>query len=170
MANFCDCSSKQMVKLPSSVQEGTNWLDASHNYITELCDSPYLQDLSFLDVSENAIDRICDNVLKALEFGNLQGLDLSDNNMKDLPKEIMELTSLKRLWLGGNPLNCDCWMIGWTFWRPDQNHVVQDIYQIFCANFKKLLVEISPVQMKCFPNTTWLMIIYYGRLASHCVH
>ena len=145
-------------------------MDASNNHITELCDSPpYLQNVSFLSLRSNHIHRICDSVLAALEFGNLQILDLSNNSMENLPKKITNLTSLKRLWLGGNPFICDChrtmWMHKWilTFMTSDQNHVIQDIYDIFCANSPERLVVIS---MMC-PNA-WLMVILSKVAISLC--
>ena len=143
-----------MVKLPSTVPEGTNWLDASYNYLNELCDSPsYLRNVSSLNFRHNRIGRVCDNVLRAWKLGNLQVLDLSANSITALPTKLSILSSLKRLWLSGNPYVCDCttmWMKDWvTFMTSYQNHVVQDIYDIFCVNFDYPMYALDRSKFHC---------------------
>ena len=147
-----------MVKLPSTVPEGTNWLDASNNYLTELCDSPsYLRNVSSLNVRYNAIRKICDSFMAVLKCSNLQDLNLRSNLIEQLPEQIVNVASLKRLWLSGNPYVCVCrtiWMIDWILYAScgDGSHIVQDAYDVMCA---------SAVHLHAFDFLTLCNIYYH---------
>ena len=163
IANVYNCSSIQMVKLPSTVPEGINWLDASNNYLTELCDSPsYLRNVSSLNVGNNEIRKICDNVMAVLEVGNLQDLNLHSNKIEQLPKQIMHVTPLKRLWLSGNPYLCDCRTIWMKELILNSSSYVQDAYDVMCASGVPLRA-LDFLTLKCYPgiyNLTPLNIVF----------
>jgi Leucine-rich repeat (LRR) protein len=61
--------------------------------------------LEDLDISEDNIDQIPASIG---EMRALRKLDLYNNKITSLPEELFTLTGLSELILAGNPLNADC--------------------------------------------------------------
>ncbi|XP_060516167.1 protein windpipe [Cylas formicarius] len=109
----------------------------------------YLKNLKHLDLSHNTIDlsslpalpnlkslKINSNGLKDIDFSalpeNIEVLDISDNLLVNVPKDVESLKFLKVLHLHNNPLDCNC---------PNYN----------IPNFNKMLEEgiIIPETVNC---------------------
>lgn len=60
------------------------------------------QDLKFIYLFSNLIKRIDSGTFAQLD--SLEVLDLSDNNLREVPAELIELPNLRRLYLADNDL------------------------------------------------------------------
>ncbi|XP_038208396.1 toll-like receptor 2 [Zerene cesonia] len=97
------CAGLRLNKIPS-LRGGIEILDFSDNKLQEIHDdtlSSY-SSIKFLYLSENQIYSIEENAFFYLS--NLQTLDLSKNVILALPESIFHLSSLRKLYLNGNPL------------------------------------------------------------------
>ena len=87
-------------------------------------------------------------------------MDLSDNNLKRLPPEVQELTNLEKVWLRGNPIDCDCdmtWMIGWInkFIPTTKERIVVDHTKVKCHSGKmrgQPIFKLNEVDLACYPH------------------
>ena len=145
IANCSHGNEPALTELPEVVPDGTSHLIVSNNAITSLCHAPsYISDLHILDFSSNALHEICQfvfrelNQLTHLDFSNnqlrevpadiillknLTRLDLSNNLLKVLPKSIDNIEYIEQIHISGNKFRCDCdtfWMTGWLI-----KHVAQ---------------------------------------------
>ncbi len=162
--NVFDCSESGLIKLPSRIQEKTNWINVHGNYIRKLCEPiKFSQDVTMLNLSFNQIGEICPEFTASLvAHGKVRFLDLSENNLKYLPTNIQEAKHFTKIWLGGNSFVCDCsmlWMPNWvanfTLISSPKEHVVQDYQNITCANILmagKPIYLLNQVEMGCFPD------------------
>ena len=85
---------------------------------------------------------------------NLRWLNLAQNNLTKVPMEIQDLIHLEKLWLSGNPFDCNCemtWMIDNTK-TPSGEHVVVDFKDVECHNDLmegKPIYKLQSVNMGC---------------------
>ncbi|KAM5193155.1 toll-like receptor 2 [Mantella aurantiaca] len=104
--NFCNCSSKHLTTIPSTLPRQLRRLDISNNLIQEIEDKdlqPY-EKLEVLLMNNNDIHSISQNAFQPLV--NLEELDISNNNLTSLlPTWFRHLQDLKRLNLLGNQYN-----------------------------------------------------------------
>ena len=160
--NVQNCSSLNLQNLPSLVPNFTDWLILENNHVKKL-DSFHtnLGTTSFLNLRRNRISSITTSFVGNLsESISLKWLDLSDNNLKRLPPEVQELTSLEKVWLRGNPIHCDCsmtWMIGWMnkFIPVTGERIVVDHAQVKCHSGKMRrtpIYQLNKVEMGCYPH------------------
>ncbi|XP_018413434.1 PREDICTED: toll-like receptor 2 isoform X2 [Nanorana parkeri] len=101
--NFCNCSSRHLTAIPSTLPRQVRQLDISNNLIQEITDTdlqPY-DKLKVLLVNNNDIHSISQNAFQSLV--NIEELDISNNKLTSmLPTWFGHLQSLKRLNLLGN--------------------------------------------------------------------
>ena len=166
-ANIFDCSSKDLVELPLSVPNSTNWILPQDNRIDRIRRSiSYLNETKYLNLKGNKIKVLDDTFITTLrKIETLIWFDISDNQLSMMPKTIQNLTTIQKLWLNGNPFHCDCsmtWMIGWSnnFTNSSGKQVVQDYQDTKCATGKMVGIPIfvlSKIEMGCFPSewTNW---------------
>lgn len=76
-------------------------LALSFNRLTEFDDFDRCPNLTVLILNDNKIKKISQNIIKVRQ---LKTLDLSNNDLPDLPSEIGFISSLVRLQIEGNPL------------------------------------------------------------------
>ena len=152
-----------MSSLPPSdaVPNITDLLDLSKNNIITLCSNrTYLRTVSGLILRTTQLTRVCDNIVGDLRQGLLQTLDLSDNRITKLPKEIKFITSFTDIQLSGNPFVCNCDMLWMRDWMANFTYhgrrVVSDYYQVKC-NDGVPVHKLNAVKMGCFPKelTLW---------------
>ena len=158
-----NCSSLNVHNIPSSVPNFTDWLILENNHVRNL-DSIHtnLGTISFLNLKRNKMSSITNSFVGNLsESKSLKWFDLSDNNLKRLPPEVQELTSLEKVWLRGNPIHCDCdmtWMIDWiNNFRTTTTgeRVVVDHAHVICQSGKmkgKPIYQLNKVDLGCYPH------------------
>ena len=156
-----NCSSLNLIHLPSLVPNFTDWLILENNNIRNL-DSFHtdLGTTSFLNLKGNKISSITNSFLGNLsESKSLKWLDLSNNYLKHLPPEVQELTNLEKVWLRGNPFHCDCdmtWMIDWINNRTTTGErLVADYAQIKCHSgeiSRRPIYQLNKLDMGCYPH------------------
>ncbi len=141
-ANIFDCSANNIDSLPDRIQNQTDWLILRGSNITNLCDFPhYMQTMKHLDMRKSAHNsKICANFFDNIKSkGNPKSLNLSQNRLRSLPKNVEE-SGVKELWIGGNPYQCDCHMIWMRDWllglstSSSAQTVVPDYKQAICAS------------------------------------
>lgn len=76
-------------------------LALSFNRLTDFDDFDRCPNLTVLILNDNKIKRISPNIIKLKQ---LKTLDLSNNDLPDLPSEIGFINSLVRMQIEGNPL------------------------------------------------------------------
>ena len=115
--NVYNCSSRISQTLPSSVPNFTDWVIIRNGNINRLHTTRYLGRITLLDLNSNKISMISNQFLEEMhESKSIEKLDLRHNTLVTIPQNIQKLYNLREIWLGGNPINCDCsmiWMIGW---------------------------------------------------------
>ena len=124
--------------LPPSAPNGTEYLVVHGSRITKLCDFPkYPTQVEALDLSGNKISTVCKSFFEGLAMhGNMKSLDVANNQIKTLPKEVknMNLSSITELQLSGNPFQCDYSMAWMREWILDNKHVIKDYKDMRCHN------------------------------------
>ena len=141
----------------------TNWLDFRNNDLSTFCTlNAYLKNISHLMLSNNRIGKICHNTTDFLRKGRLKALDLSQNDLKRLPRNIVNVSYSTELWLSRNPYLCNCdtlWLKDWIFNKSGQT-IVQDSYDVKCSD-NVPMNQIDAVEMGCFPKelTLWQKIL-----------
>ena len=157
--NVYDCSYQNYTALPHSVQPGTNWLILCNNSLTSLSiPQTYFNVTSYIDVSTNNILAITDNIIAAFNKSNtLIGVNLTYNKLKSIPIGFRTLSKLQKIWMYGNPFDCNCdmtWMINWL-----NTTTVQDGKSIRCATGSQigtLIYKLNTTKMGCGPTYTEL--------------
>ena len=154
--------------LPTSLPRGTDWLIMENNpRLTQLKGGgEYLNNIHYLDLRNNSIKSIPDDFIKQLQENRTRGslwLDLADNELTSVPKEFSEMTSLQKLWLSGNPFQCDCtmtWMITWLrnmTSTPSGERTVVDSDRVTCHSGARMhgrpVYTLSEVEMGCYPSS-----------------
>ena len=130
----------------------SNWLVLYNNNITSLKQTAYMQTLSFLHLGSNQIQEIDNNFLASMKQNStIEWMNLSDNSLEYVPKEFELLPGLKRLWLGGNPLVCNCamtWIISWL----QDTMIVQDYKNMKCEKGQTgtLVYQLNEWKLGCF--------------------
>ena len=142
--NVCNCSSttdhkRQPDEWPSHIHPLTDWLIVTGSYIPHLCPPTVnLTGLSLLDLSNNKISEVCEEFLEEIsKMTNITELNLSQNEFTSIPKALVNLTHLKKIYLGGNPFHCDCsmtWTIEWLNKFTDLmgDHIISDYKNVKC--------------------------------------
>ena len=178
-ANIFTCSGPNYTALSETVPEFTNWIEFENTKITGLCGSyAYLKkpmsNITNLNLFAGQIEFLCDETIEEILYNsNIKSINLAKNNLKRIPKQFNETTSWKRhnlekLWLGGNPVQCDCdmlWLISWlNNTRVSGNRLVQDYQDVICkgGNVDGIPVyKLTRVQMGCYPEKVamWIIIV-----------
>ena len=116
----------------------TTHLYLSQNNPTSLCNvHTYLKNIIVIDLDFNKINQICHEILSDLRnlmelnltrnqlkqlpeeielMTNITNLTLSNNLLEELPKSIQNMKNLNDVDISGNKFRCDCdtfWMTGW---------------------------------------------------------
>ena len=165
-ANMFNCSGPQHVTLPQTVPEYTNWITFTDALIGRLCSSyNYLTNLAstvtHLNLQSSNIESICPKTLDGiLEYSNIKSLNLARNNLTQIPHIFNKVArNLKRLWIGGNPINCECDMLWLASWinntRESGQRLVQDYQDVICTGGKvdgTPVYQLSSVAMGCYPK------------------
>ena len=139
-ALVADCSNLGLVEIPQNLPNYTDWLIVSENNISslnqEILETSYFPYLTKLDISGNSLVNIS-NLFEVYicSISRLSLLDISNNNLTTLPRNIMNISSLSNLWLDGNSFKCICdnfWMRDWL----NNSGIVEKLYKYHLHNVK----------------------------------
>ncbi len=111
-----NCSYKNMTSLPNKVLPKTEQLVMVGNSLEKLenLNKKFL-DIKRFDFQNCNITYISENAIRNL-ISCTDSVNLAKNKLNKLPKLFAQLTFQTKLWLGGNPYECNCdmmWMRDW---------------------------------------------------------
>ena len=172
--NIFTCFGPQYTALPEIVPGFTNWIDFIHTKTKKLCGSyDYLKkprsNITHLNLMCGQIKTICDTSLnEILQHSNVKSFNLANNKLARIPDRFNKTTgNLKELWLGGNPVQCDCDMLWLIYWlnntRVSGQRLVQDYQDVLCMGGKwngTAVYKLNQVKMGCYPKkvATWIIV------------
>ena len=160
--NVYNCSSSTLTSLPESIPDKTDSLILQNNQITKLCHINYLKQISVLDLKFNKISNIYGLFFEQMHNYQMSySLNLAENNLISIPKQVIHLDKLVSVFLGSNPYYCGCemiWMIIWinNYTEVPGGHLVSDYKQMKCHSGKmigKPIYQLDEVEMECYPHT-----------------
>ena len=137
-ALVADCSHSGLTEVPDSLPEQTDWLLLSGNNISSLslkntANNETIYHLSKLDLYDNNIGNISSEMVdNFIESNSLMYLDISNNQLRSLPENIRNITSLKTLKLSGNIFECSCENFWMKEWLLNETGIVKDFENIKC--------------------------------------
>ncbi|KAM6910127.1 trophoblast glycoprotein [Xenentodon cancila] len=132
-------------------------LDLSNNYLVTLPDGVFasLSSLVTLDLQNSSLISIQNGTLK---LPQLRDLDLRDNNLRDLPTNMLAEIGPKpdlHIQLAGNPWRCDCVIDNMLIWLKNSTQVV-DAENLTCTEPEAMrqqpLLQLELSQLKCSSN------------------
>ena len=158
-ASVTNCSHSGLTHVPDALPEQTDWLLLSGNNITSLTtESKLVNDtfyhLSQLDLHGNSLSKISAEMLNGfIQVNTLLYLDLSNNELSNLPDDIRNLTSVKTLKISGNRFKCSCQSFWMKEWLLNETKIVDDFENIKC-------------QMK---SGKWIPVVHMDKTDMECV-
>ena len=162
-----------------NIPNGTNWLILDNTTITELCGlhDSLNESVTHLSLMHSDLNHICDDTLDMI-LATVTSLNLKGNKLNQMSPRLNSRTSnLTELWLGGNPIHCDCsmtWMIDFltNSSLPSGNNLVKDNTSVVCTDpvyYGTPVYMLNPVNMGCHPNSNkpiWIEIEVAGSFAG----
>ena len=152
-ALVADCSDLGLIEIPQNLPNYTDWLIVSGNNISSLdqetLKTPILPYITKLDISRNRLENISHEFIEVFTnpYFKLSFLDISSNNLVRLPRNIMNISSLRNLRLTGNSFQCDCenlWMKNWL----NNSNIIENSTNIRCTMSKTPGEEILMIHMR----------------------
>ena len=184
-ALVADCSNLDLTEIPHNLPNYTDWLILSGNNISSLSQktlrNPFLPYLTQLHISGNSLGNISNNFFDVFSncLSRLSFLDISNNNLTTLPRNIQNISSLKNLRLAGNPFQCNCD----NMWMKDflnSSDIIEDSGNITCTlslQEEILMIDMNSEDQDCpspgiGPNI-WkilgtILISNYSTANCHC--
>ena len=152
-----------------------------NNGIRKLCGKHgYLKrpsNITHINLYSGQIDFICDETLDEIFYNSkVILLNLAKNKLKTIPRKFNETgweqsNYLQKIFLGGNPVQCDCdmlWLISWlNNTRVSGQSLVPDYKDMICAGgaWNGIPVyKLDKVKMGCYPKrvATWIIAVSSG--------
>ena len=165
---MADCSYSGLIDLPNSLPEHTDWLILSGNNLTSLNinstqNVEILQYLKKLDLHGNKIRNVTSFFFDIFaESNNLLFLDLSKNELRSMPENMKNLSSLQTLKISGNKFKCSCDNIWMKDWFLNETDLIEDYENVLCqmTSGKWIpIVKMDKADMGCIPSqelfSTW---------------
>ena len=141
-------------EINSAVQEVNKTsihLILAHAQLSDFTKRHYLKYVTKVDVGFNRLTNIKKGVLEAFKDRENFSLDISNNQISVLPKEIMSL-HFSELKLGNNPYICDCTTLWMKYWIRDRRVPITDWNDITCLDIHKRghrIVSVSDDNFVC---------------------
>ena len=152
-----NCSYSGLTHIPDSLPEQTDWLLLAGNNISSLKteSNDTLYHLSQLDLYDNSISNISFEAIDHfIQTNTLMYLNISKNQLRNLPENIKNLTSLTTLKIHGNIFECSCENFWMKEWLLNETQIVDDYKNIKC-------------QMK---SEKWIPVVRMDKADMGCVH
>ena len=145
------------MEIPQNFPNNTDWLLISGNDIStfnqEMLHESLFNNIKHLDISGNKLENISN---KFIDFftnsrSRLSFLDISNNNLTTLPRNIQNISSLETLRLSENSLKCSCenmWMKDWL----NRTDIIHDSTNISCqmpSRKEILMMDMNPEDLNC---------------------
>ena len=150
--NIFNCQSKSLTRLPETVLQNTDWLLLSGNSLGSLKKAPgYLKNITLLDLSTSEITEIDEAVMEVI-VKSVKHLDIRGNNLKNLPQIIKNVAAENKLWISGNPYECNCDTLWMKDWLMDTRNIM-DKDNVTCSKNKvkgKIKQNNTPQEVKEF--------------------
>ena len=134
-ALVADCAHAGLIQIPKSLPRDTDWLILSGNNITsvQVVDLQFVLNLSRLVLNNNKTKYISEDFVQYLKTqSDLVDLDISNNELKSIPRNFESVKILKTLMISGNNFECNCnnfWMKNWIM---DNRETIQDYKRVYC--------------------------------------
>ena len=137
------------------------WLVAKSSHIPYLQWSNKLDAIQHFDLQNSGIRNITAKFFSQMKtMTKTAFLNLADNNLKAFPKTL-NATNFSKVYLAGNPIDCNCHMLWFSYWLNKTNcqsngRIVKDFERVVCEGgmWNKLQVyKLSVEQMECYRNT-----------------
>ncbi len=169
--NMLICSGVKWTSLPHDVPKHTNTIQIHGGNMSVLCgDYPYL-DIGYenahvtnLNLDANNIVNICDELLETIVTNStIQQLGLANNSIAKVSAIFNSpRNKLKKIWLGRNPIQCECGMTWLTQWLT--KGVVQDYEQVICAKGRNVgspVYKLDAIEMDCYLTNipVWFIVM-----------
>ena len=135
MVLVTDCAHAGLTQIPRLVPNDTDWLILSRNNIStfQTEDVKFLSILSRLDLKDNKIKYILDDFAEYLNTHSfLIDLDISNNELKSLPRNFENAVFLKKMLLSGNRFDFQCNEMWMKAWLIDNREMIQDSNAVDC--------------------------------------
>ncbi len=170
--NVLHCSGPEHTNISDvihNIPESTNLLILDKTNITELCEvNDYLNEsITEIRLTSGQLSHICDDSLDMI-LATVTSLNLVNNKLTYISPHIISTPHhLTELWLGGNPIECDCsmtWMIDFLINSslPSGDNLVKDYMDVICADsvyYGTPVYMLNPVKMGCYPRNIPMWII-----------
>ncbi len=173
--NIFHCSESTTSMLPMTIPYLTQWVIITNSKVQSLCGIySYFNESSTvtrLSITLTNLTMVCEATLaKILKTPNIKYLDLANNNLRNLPHLWLNQRDyfLEKLWLGGNPIECQCemfWLVDWL--RNSTNSsgqkLVQDYMNVTCTYGQAIgtpIYKLTQVSMGCYPKNIpkWIIV------------
>ena len=135
---MADCSGSGLRHIPNSLPVDTDWLLLSQNNISKLSapseeTTRILSHISKLDLSRNDIKDLPEDFLEVFITNNkLLILNVSNNNLVSLPQNIKNLTFVDKISISNNNLKCSCNNFWLKYWILNETGLVEDYKNVKC--------------------------------------
>ena len=126
---MADYAHAGLTQIPKSLPKDTDWLILSENNITSITivDVQYVKNLSRLDMYNNKIKYISEDFVQYLKTqSNLVNLDISNNELKVIPRNLESVKFMTTLMISGNKFECKCNNMWMRYWINDNRESIQD--------------------------------------------
>ncbi len=136
-----------------------NILNCSSASQTKFGDPPEMTNVILLNGT--SISEIPSGPIETMKtIPSLRIINMTNNKIQKISKEIQHLLQVEEIWLSGNPFNCDCemtWMITWlnSLRNNSRQGPVRDYRELICGEgrFKGLPVHLlTDVLLGCYPS------------------
>ena len=133
-ALVANCTHHDLTQIPESLPKDTDWLILNGNNISnpQIKEMEYLQSLSRLYLKNNEIEQVSEDFAEYLnKHKNLVDLDISNNNLKAIPRNFAKL-NISNLSLSRNRFQCRCSNLWMKNWLIENREMIQDYNTVDC--------------------------------------
>ncbi len=174
--NVLECTNPALSSVLQTIPHFTDWLIIKKIYTNNFCISylysnPIVGRVSHLRIESSNISNICHDTLQSiLSSPNLTEISVVNNSFTKFSLTWKTHSSyVERLWLGGNPIDCNCdmlWMMDWleNSTGASGKRLVQDYQDVICATGPEAgtpVYRLDKVKLKCYPKEIpiWIIIV-----------